>query len=236
MCRLFLSLNSNNTGEEIKSFIGNGTFDCNPEKSCIDGYGLVWSDANKNYNLYKNTEPFFQDKNYDRVIREIKDSSFVIGHLRNKLCNDKTSIKNTQPFNYNDIFFVHNGEVKEFMNKKALILSMINRKYLQDIKGETDSELILFLYLSFLDVNNNMMEAMKKMFYFFDINNISIVANIICVIKNKLIVSRYTINDIKFPSLYVDYKKIKNKILISTKRMNKLQQLMKINTILLYNC
>lgn len=79
---------------------------------------------------------------------------------------------NTHPFQYNSYVFCHNGKIINFLKYKSLILKNIDNKYIEKIKGETDSEYIFFLLLTLDDLFNNVEKVFIKLNEFFLDNDI----------------------------------------------------------------
>ena len=234
MCRLFFSNNFDNVDLFINSAT-TGTKANNYEK-CLDGYGLIWKTDKLLYS-HISSVPYFKDDLYNKTILEIKEKKpkIVWGHVRKKTDNKMNKLQNNQPFFFKkeEVIFAHNGEINDFLKYKSLILSKIDQKYKAEIKGTTDSELIMFLYLTMLDKNvnkKNMRKSMNELLSFFEDNNISVVLNIICSIKDDTIICRHTVHPWKnknYPSLFIDDETI------STQRLNKNQTMIAKNSILI---
>jgi predicted glutamine amidotransferase len=58
--------------------------------------------------------------------------------------------ENTQPFRYRQWLFAHSGEVAEFDRLRDRLTSSIPDFLQRNVRGETDSELLFYLFLSFL--------------------------------------------------------------------------------------
>lgn len=58
--------------------------------------------------------------------------------------------QNTQPFRYRDWLFAHHGRVNKFERLRDRLAESIPDFLRRNVRGETDSELVFFLYLSFL--------------------------------------------------------------------------------------
>jgi predicted glutamine amidotransferase len=236
MCRLYLSIN-NKSNDKIDLFIdtgSNGTED-NKYEECPDGYGLVWKN-NSIINSHISSRPYFEDKQFEKTIHKIEnvEPKYLFGHIRKKTDNKNNVSLNNQPFIYKkkNVIFLHNGEIYDFTKHRTLVLSKIDEKYRTEIKGTTDSELIMFLYLSIIDRNDDgtsldktMKRSMNELIHFFEDNNISLVANIICSINDTILICRYTIHPWKkrnCPTLYIE--ETKNSLLVSTQRLSHKQR------------
>lgn len=242
MCRLLLAINQDNS-RCIDLFIKLGTID--KKLNRVDGYGLSWEN-NEKISSYVSSIPYFQDKEYHNVVLKLinDEPNVILGHIRNK--SDASEINpscNNQPFRHNseDITFVHNGKIVNFMKYKSFILQNIDKKYIAEIKGTTDSELIMLLYLTIIKKNTHhiynkkiMKISMKELIHFFESNLIPAILNIICIKNDDIVICRHTVLPGKqnnHPSLYI-YEK-KNEILVTTQKLSHNQSLIKRNSILM---
>lgn len=240
MCRLFLSINSHyQIKDKIYKFLNqsihekkntpllNNHRDYDNHK---DGFGFAWL-KNNNFEIYKNTCIYTEDKILNDII-DFMPKDIIIGHIRRKSF-PITSYYNTHPFKYKNNIFCHNGSIKDFHIYKNLLLKFISWKYLKYIKGETDSEILFYLYLSLLDNQeiNKYEKAMNELFELFIYLNIELAANFIFANKDVIIVTRYIINSNQAPSLYID---TSNGIVISSEPITDNWKLINENTILIF--
>ncbi len=120
-----------------------------------DGYGFAyWNNKDSKWNYYKSDKLFSNDINVDSVIDNIINiqPEILVGHLRNKgRCEGEININNTHPFIYNNYLLAHNGFIKNFASYKSKILDFIGAKYIDEIKGQTDTEHLFYLLLTFID-------------------------------------------------------------------------------------
>lgn len=175
-----------------------------------DGYGLILK-FNENFFVYKSPKVYTEDSNIDSILSKISNSKIIIGHIRSikTEINDNISYFNTHPFFYLNNYWLHNGSIKPFERK--FFEKFISRKYINCIKGNTDSEVLMYVFLTKLDHYRNSLKAWKEFFNLLtDLNkeNIVISANIIYLNNNMIYVSRYINNDEIPPSLYFDDKSL----------------------------
>ena len=244
MCRLFLSINTKNIKKKIFLFLSQSIHQqkftplLNNYRDGIihhDGYGLSWFKNNK-IDFYKSPLLFIKDTNFNNILNSIS-SNIILGHIRQKT-ESNVCYDNTHPFYFNNQVFMHNGKIKDFNKNKQIIFKYINLNYLPFIKGCTDSEILFFLYLTFLEIyGNQYKKAMLEMLNLFKILNIELTANIIYANKDYIIITRYLIyNQNEYsekqspPSLYIDHS---DGIIISSEPISNNWQLIKENTILL---
>src|SRR5262249_2659953 len=73
----------------------------------------------------------------------------VLAHVRKATQGGKT-VFNCHPFQYGRWVFAHNGDIPNFVSKRDALLGLVNPKLRRYILGETDSEVLFFLFLSAL--------------------------------------------------------------------------------------
>jgi len=246
MCRLFLSINSKiNIVEKLYLFLNQSIHKkCTPlidnhrdHDYHYDGFGFAWLNENNLFEIYKQPYLFNQDSNLNNIMINMP-TQLIIGHIRAKSNSDK-SYNNTHPFYYNDYIFTHNGFIKNFLLHKNELLKYINTRYINLIKGETDSELLFYLYLSFLDLENDYIQSIKDLFFLLKYLNIEITANFIFGTPTHVLVTRYIIynqdsyDQIQYPpSLYIDNQ---DGIIVSSEPITDNWTLIKENSILLFH-
>ena len=204
MCRLLLSIYEPINTELLSNFFKQSDNKKNTPniENILDsnyhlgGYGLAYV-TNGTWSIYKSNLSYKQDTNHINICNEIidKQPTILIGHLRNKGVNSvgDTTLENTHPFTYKKYLLVHNGFIRNFANIKNDIIKIISIKYINLIKGETDTEHIFYLLLSIIDAtkNNDYYLAFRKLFKLFDDNNIELVGNFIFSDITTVIVIRY---------------------------------------------
>lgn len=230
MCRLLLILKTNFDINYIYKFLDQSIKYKNTPNIVssrdadyhLDGFGLAWYD--KKWNLYKNHIRFNRDQNIETIINLIPKNIFI-GHLR-AICeksNSMTCFNNTHPFIYKNHIFCHNGCVTNFNKNKITLILTILQKYFKYIKGNTDTEYLFYLYLSFYNNSKlqteleNIKESIKNFFSYLKLLDGETSANIIYGNDNYIWVSRYYTNFKEDPaSLYYDIDDKTNDIIISS--------------------
>lgn len=76
-------------------------------------------------------------------------SETVIAHVRKATVGD-LSVLNCHPFQYGRWTFAHNGEIRDFEAHRAKLRSEVAPRLRRFILGETDSEVVFFLFLTHL--------------------------------------------------------------------------------------
>jgi predicted glutamine amidotransferase len=136
----------------MKTFLeqSNGT-EKNPKKKYLDGFGFAWMKPEKIWDVYKKAESYeevMKNKKVQEKMNEIYSKDVVVGHIRKKEFGN-VSLENTQPFIYENQIFCHNGRIDSFVKIKSKIKERIDPIYTPIIKGETDSEYLFYLFLTF---------------------------------------------------------------------------------------
>jgi predicted glutamine amidotransferase len=170
MCRIFLSVNSSNPEKLIRSF-----FDLSLETTCTDGYGIAYVKNNK-FKIYK--QPFWhiEDPCFSHNIKKMSGKIYVAEvreifkhEIDQSVFSKNLILENTAPFQYKNNIFMHHGDIfvnctidgenellfyqkyREnpcFIKKMKCIKRYISNELQREIKGNTDSELLFFLFLS----------------------------------------------------------------------------------------
>lgn len=120
-----------------------------------DGWGLVYYIADTPH-VVKSTVTAESDDLF-RHVSGIVTSQTVLAHIR-KATQGKLTLLNTHPFQYGKWTFAHNGNVKQFDHIKKNLLQEIGKELRPYCLGETDSEVIFHLILSFIARHVNIHE------------------------------------------------------------------------------
>jgi predicted glutamine amidotransferase len=187
-----------------------------------DGFGIGWL-KNNSLGLYKNDLPIWNDLNLNYIANSIS-SELVIGNVRSATVSDNLGFVNTHPFQFDNLLFSHNGFISNFTDETRYILkSYIGASYKNKIKGRTDSELIFFLILQFLNKTNDIKKSIEKSIAIIKENSESSMLNFLIATydtkgNKKLYATKVGFN-IKPPSLYYNCNKEKG-YLISSEKLN----------------
>ena len=76
-------------------------------------------------------------------------TDILIGHVRRASIGDQTA-SNTHPFRYRQWLFAHTGTIAQFDNLRERLVTSIPDFLMRNVRGDTDSELLFHLFLSFL--------------------------------------------------------------------------------------
>jgi predicted glutamine amidotransferase len=162
----------------------------------LDGCGFAWFNNENKWSLIKypnipSSIPHFG--NYNGVF---------ISHLRNQGDSlASPSIENSHPFQYKDHIFCHNGKIFDFCKEK--LLPHIDSFLIDKIEGQTDSETIFYLLLSFFQQTNCMQEALLSFHNLMNYLEIFYIGNFIWSDVTQTLICRVSNHPEKKPcSLY----------------------------------
>lgn len=109
-----------------------------------DGWGMAWIDGDR-WTLRKGTDCAAACVDYRRSAAEAR-SSLAIAHVRKKTVGG-TSLANTHPFRRGRWVMAHNGTVENL----AAVTARCSPRRLAEIDGDTDSERLFALLMTFID-------------------------------------------------------------------------------------
>jgi predicted glutamine amidotransferase len=112
-----------------------------------DGFGIGWYGASPTPGVFHSTEPAWSDKNLHELADHISSSSFF-AHIRAAI-GSSVQQTNCHPFRHGRWLFMHNGYINEFAAVKRDLVLEVDPSLYPQIAGQTDSELLFFLALTF---------------------------------------------------------------------------------------
>jgi len=74
-------------------------------------------------------------------------SETVLAHVRKATQGDKT-VFNCHPFQHGRWVFAHNGDIPRFEELRSALLELVDQRLRRFVMGETDSEVLFFVFLS----------------------------------------------------------------------------------------
>jgi len=188
----------------------------------LDGYGIGFynTDDNDTPHIYTNVIPSWNDSNLMQLLPFIK-TKMLMAHIRavdpitdadfrNINSTNMTPVHNfnCHPFTYKNYMFCHNGFMQVFNNGKnrKKIINKIDDCLITEIKGNTDSEYLFYLIMTYILAGIGMIESVRKAIkYISRIDNYSVFSmNILLTDGKETVATRYiNINNYKPPSLYI---------------------------------
>jgi glutamine amidotransferase len=118
---------------------------CTQSRRHPDGWGVAYY-VDGSPHIVKSAASALTDDLFQKV-SNIVSSETVIAHIR-KATVGPTTILNSHPFQYGRWILAHNGTIPEFESVRAELHALIAPRLLRFILGETDSEVIFFLFLT----------------------------------------------------------------------------------------
>jgi len=82
----------------------------------------------------------------------VVSSETVLAHVR-KATQGQRTVFNCHPFQYGRWVFAHNGDIPNFEHKREALIAEIAPRFRRFILGDTDSEVLFFLFLSALEAS-----------------------------------------------------------------------------------
>ena len=110
-----------------------------------DGWGVAYYIDGAPH-VTKSVSTAMDDHLFKRV-SGIVSSETVVAHVR-KATQGNLSVLNAHPFQYGRWVFAHNGDIPEFGEVRAALLSEVAPLLRRFVLGDTDSEVLFFLFLS----------------------------------------------------------------------------------------
>jgi ergothioneine biosynthesis protein EgtC len=174
-----------------------------------DGFGVGWYDLQKNNHpfIYKNTLPIWNDINLPSLSRYV-ESGNVLAYVRSATIGQALDFSNSQPFQYDDLLFIHNGRIDKF--RQTLYRPIRNRlgnKVYSWISGTTDSEHIFAIVLNYLLENSGKSIEQALHLALIELKELAqefqtdVLANLVISDGKQIIASRYATKS-PAPSLY----------------------------------
>lgn len=113
-----------------------------------DGWGVAYY-VDGAPHITRSAETALADQLFHRL-SGVVSSETVLAHVR-KATQGNLTVLNCHPFQYGRWVFAHNGDVPEFPRYRDALKKEIAPKLRRFVLGDTDSEIIFFIFLSFLN-------------------------------------------------------------------------------------
>ena len=231
MCRLFLLLQNQDVPKKkttslLESFLAQsihakkttpGLQNPRDLHQHCDGYGFAYASSasnrydnhNTKWSIYKTPHNSKKDPNIDQVLETVAESPVILGHIRSATKGMGVAYENTHPFHYKNQVFMHNGEIHGFTTsiRKALMKHILPT-FRPSIKGDTDTEVLFYLFLTCLgktqlshnaqlkDPANSLIEAFQRTVSILKNAGIrEFAGNIVFANKTHILVTRYLMHD-----------------------------------------
>jgi predicted glutamine amidotransferase len=269
MCRLFFSLTKSSRNNEPKRQLLN-FFDKCEQQDIKDGFGMCWYNDN-DWHTYKKPLHYRDDPHIFKKVDNIS-SKVILAHARNinktnvpkHRVEKERCLENTHPISYKETIFMHHGDLlletqdglkgyqrfkhlPEFKRKIKETIALLDASLLKDMKGNTDSELLMFLFLSVkknvelenpkVNEEDLIAHSFKKTVKLIKDTKLVNRSNIILAHDDYILIAKIIKNDSKFIAggldIYVDI--IPDGIIISSCKLSQSAKNMKSNTAIIVN-
>jgi glutamine amidotransferase len=117
------------------------------EPTNCDGFGVGWYGERDTPGVFRSIEPAWNDRNLRDLSAHIR-SPRVFAHIRAAI-GSPVQQTNCHPFRQGRWLWMHNGYVDGFHAMKRDLAMAVDPDRFADMEGGTDSELLLFLALTF---------------------------------------------------------------------------------------
>jgi len=144
MCRLF-GFRSVIPSQMHRSLVQADNALCTLSRQHPDGWGVAYY-IDGSPHLTRATATALDDHLFHRL-SGVVSSETVVAHVR-RATQGAVSVLNTHPFQHGRWVFAHNGDIPEFPKFRAALLEQISPRLRRFILGDTDSEIVFFLFLT----------------------------------------------------------------------------------------
>lgn len=140
-------------------FIGNRS-DISPHVLKVEAQALIAKGRGRTlgwgFGFYQGGEVLLRRRPIDEhqtvdvpaLMRDVR-TDVLVGHVRLPTVGEPGT-RNTHPFRYRQWLFAHTGTVAQFENLRDRLVTSIPDFLMRNVRGDTDSELMFHLFLSFL--------------------------------------------------------------------------------------
>ena len=113
-----------------------------------DGFGVGWyDDLVDTPGVFRSIDPAWNDANLRELARHIRSGHFF-AHIRAAI-GSAVQQTNCHPFRHDGWLFMHNGYIGGYSLVKRDLMMAVDESLYADIEGQADTELLVYLALSF---------------------------------------------------------------------------------------
>jgi len=112
-----------------------------------DGFGIGWYGGRSFPGLYRDVQPAWNDSNLQDLAAQI-ESPLFLAHVRSATV-PPVQQSNCHPFRHGHWLFMHNGSIRRYSELRRDLLLAVAPGLFPSIGGNTDSELMFYLALTF---------------------------------------------------------------------------------------
>jgi len=112
-----------------------------------DGFGVGWYGTGPAPGIFRSTEPAWNDQNLRELSGHVRSPQFI-AHVRAAI-GSSVQQTNCHPFRNGRWLWAHNGYIAGFDAIKRDLVLAVGESLFGEIKGQTDSEVLFYLALTF---------------------------------------------------------------------------------------
>ena len=133
------------------------------ETTNADGFGVGWYGGRDTPARYRSVGPAWSDRNLREIAGHVSSPLFL-AHIR---ASTGTAVQETNchPFRHGRWLWAHNGLIRELPKLKRDLMLAVDPALFASIEGETDSELMFYLALTF-GLERDPPSAVERMVWF----------------------------------------------------------------------
>jgi len=120
-----------------------------------DGFGIAWyvPEIRSAPGIFKAITPAWSNRNLINLCGVTK-SHYILAHVRAATQGLGVSEANCHPFTWQNVSFMHNGDIGCYKDLKKQILQLMSAESLNIMEGSTDSELIFGIFMDYYRSKN----------------------------------------------------------------------------------
>lgn len=124
-----------------------------PTRVNADGFGVGWyaPEISTEPAVFKDVTPVWNNYNLGDIADKIR-SPCVVVHVRSAKSRDPVARENCHPFRRGRLLWMHNGDIPGRVRLARRVTELADDSLLGKIRGNTDTELALTLFLTHLEV------------------------------------------------------------------------------------
>ena len=128
-----------------------------------DGFGIGWynNSVSQIPAIFVSILPAWNDMNLKNISHQITSTCFF-AHVR-AAGEGAVALLNCHPFHFHQFMFMHNGGIGGFKKIKLALFNLLDEDCFLNIKGETDTETLFALWLTYFFKAKKTMRTLNSM-------------------------------------------------------------------------
>lgn len=135
-----------------------------PTRVNADGFGVGWyaPEISAEPAVFKDVTPVWNNYNLGDIAGKIRSSGVVV-HIRSARSFDPVTRENCHPFRRGRLLWMHNGDIPGRVRLARQVNLLADDAQLGKIRGNTDSEMALTLFLTHLEASSEEEVAVEEL-------------------------------------------------------------------------